>query len=132
MIGDQDKALGQVVQHGVGGVVHQVAAIEKRHDLHARRQDVVVQLLDFSWIAFSVGSASAPLRKQHDAFHHVVVVDDLAVRAPDGFADLAQPDLGALLDRGDIADAQRRSVLRLEDNLADVVHDSEPGRPRAH
>ena len=43
-----------------------------------------------SWIASSVESESAPLRKQHDAFHHIVVVDDLAIGAMDGFPDFAR------------------------------------------
>ena len=41
----QDDAFGQIVQHGVRGVVQQVAAVEERHDLHARRQDVFVQFV---------------------------------------------------------------------------------------
>ena len=41
----QHDAFGQVVQHRVGGEVHQVAAVEERNDLHARRQDVLVQLV---------------------------------------------------------------------------------------
>ena len=39
------------------------------------------------------------LAQQHDAFDHVVVVDDLAVGAMDRLADLAQPDLRPLRDR---------------------------------
>ena len=62
MIDDEDDAFGQVVQHGVGGVVQQVAAIEERNDLHARRQDVVVQFFDLRVDAFERGSESAPLR----------------------------------------------------------------------
>ena len=44
---DQDHSFGQVVQHGVGGEVNQIAAIDERNDLHARGQDVIVHLLDF-------------------------------------------------------------------------------------
>ena len=33
--GHQDDAFGQIVQHGVGGVVDQIAAIEKGDDLYA-------------------------------------------------------------------------------------------------
>ena len=46
MIDHQDDAFGEVVQHRVGGVVHQIAAVDERNDLHAGRQNVVVQLLD--------------------------------------------------------------------------------------
>src|SRR5579871_6534188 len=41
-----------------------------------------------------------------------------------GFANSPQPDFGALLDGRDIAHVQRRAILRLEDNLANVVHGS--------
>ena len=37
---DEDDALGQVLEHGVGGVVEQIAAIEERNDLDAGRKDV--------------------------------------------------------------------------------------------
>ncbi len=43
----QDDSLGQVVEHGVRGVVNQIAAVEKRNDLHAARQDDAVQLFRF-------------------------------------------------------------------------------------
>ena len=49
---------------------------------------------------FQRGVGIGALAQQHDAFHHVVVVDDLAVVAMDRLADLAQPDLRALRDTG--------------------------------
>ena len=42
----QDDPFGQVVQHGMGGEVQQVAAIDEGNDLHPLRQDLIVQLLD--------------------------------------------------------------------------------------
>ena len=60
---DQDDAFGQVVQHGVGGEMHQVAAIEERNDLHAGGQNVVVQLLHFGVNGLAAWRRhSAPLR----------------------------------------------------------------------
>ena len=35
----QDDALGQIVQHGVRGELHQFAAIDERNNLHARRAE---------------------------------------------------------------------------------------------
>ena len=58
----QDHSFGEVVQHGVSGEVNQIAAIDERNDLHARRQDVIVQLLHFFVDALSAVSAAAPLR----------------------------------------------------------------------
>ena len=63
---DQDDALGQVVQHRVRRVVQQIAAIEERNDLHARRQNVIVQLLHLLVDAFEglvrIGALSAAAR----------------------------------------------------------------------
>ena len=61
------------------------------------------------------------LLQQHDALDDVVVVDDLAVDAMNGLADLAQADLRPLHDRGDILDPQRRSIGRLENGLLNVL-----------
>ena len=49
---DEDDAFGEVVEHGVGGVVQQVAAIEKGNDLDAGRKDVVVEFGDLLVDAF--------------------------------------------------------------------------------
>ncbi len=43
-------------------------------------------------MALSVASASAPFRKKHNAFHHIVVIDDAAIGAMDGFAVPAEAD----------------------------------------
>ena len=42
--GHQNDAFGQIVQHRFRGQMHQVAAIEKRHDLHPVGQNVLVQI----------------------------------------------------------------------------------------
>ncbi len=110
--GNQNDALGQVVQHGVRGVMHQVAAVEERNDLHAGRQDVIVQFFDLVVNAGQRGVGIGAFAQQHDAFHHIVVVNNLAIGAVNGFADLAQADFGALHHRRDIPDRQRRAVLR--------------------
>ena len=96
MIDDQDDAFGQVVQHGVRGVVHQIAAIEKRNDLHARRQDVLVEPLDLGVNAVQRRRRIRALAQEHDAFDHIVVIDHHAVGAVDGLADLPQTNLRPL------------------------------------
>ena len=35
---DQQDAIGQIAQDGMGGVVHQVAAIQMRNEFHSRRE----------------------------------------------------------------------------------------------
>ena len=42
---DEDDAFGEVMQDRVRGVVQQIAAVEERNDLHAMRQNVVVELV---------------------------------------------------------------------------------------
>ena len=88
----QNDAFGQVVQHRMGGVVQQIAAVEVRNDLHAGRQDVLVQLLHLVVDGLQRRVRIRALAQQHDAFHHVVVVDDLAVLPMNRLPDLAQPD----------------------------------------
>ena len=54
------NAVGQIVQDGVGGVVHQFAAVEVRNDLHAWRQQPVVQFVDLLVQGSSVGRRRRP------------------------------------------------------------------------
>ena len=44
---DQDDAFRKVVQHRVRREVHQIAAVDKWNNLHAGRQNAVIQFLDF-------------------------------------------------------------------------------------
>ncbi len=118
----QNDAFGQVVQHGVGGVAEQIAAVEVRNDPDAGRQHVVVDVLNFGVQRQQDGVRFRALADLHDAFHHVVVIDDLAVFAVDGLAQLSQPDLGPLGDYRHVAHAHRGPVLRLENRGSDVFH----------
>ena len=43
---DEDDSLGEVMQHGMGGVVEQVAAIEERYDFDAVGKDAIVEFVD--------------------------------------------------------------------------------------
>ena len=47
MIVTRMKPSRQIVQHRMRGEAHQIAAIDERNDLHAGRQDVIVQFLNF-------------------------------------------------------------------------------------
>ena len=58
----QDHSFRQVVQHGVTGEVNQIAAIDEGNNLHARRQNVIVQFLHFLVDALQAVSAAAPFR----------------------------------------------------------------------
>ena len=76
---DQDHALGQVVQHGVGGEVQQVAAVDEGNDLDALGQNLIVQLLHLLVNAVERGLRVGALLQAQDAGDHVVVVDERAV-----------------------------------------------------
>src|ERR1039458_3426618 len=120
--GHQDDAFGEVVQHRVSGEVNQDAAVEERHNFHAGGQDVIVELVHLFMDRVEGFVGVGAFAKQHDAFHHVAVIDHFAIGAVDGLADLAEADLGALRDGGDIGDANGRAVLRLDDGLFDVAN----------
>ncbi len=118
----QQNALGQVVEHRVGGEVHQVAAVEKWNNLHARRQDVFIQFLDLVVNGIQGRIRIGALSQQHDAFHHVAVVDYLAIGPMNRLPDLAQADLSALCNCPDVFDSDRRPALRLDNRVLDVAH----------
>ena len=61
---NQNDSLGQVVQHRAGGQMHQVAAVEKRDHLHARRKDVPVQFLDLVVNCVQCGVAIGALAQE--------------------------------------------------------------------
>jgi reverse gyrase len=92
----QDDAFRQVVQHGFGGEVHQIAAVDERNDLHAGRQNVIVQFLHFLVNSLQRRVRLGAFAQQHDAGNHIVVIDDLSVLVPDRPGELAQADLRAL------------------------------------
>ena len=74
--GDQQDALGQVVHHRVRREVHQIAAIEKGNDLHARRQKMIVQIVDFFMQRRQHGVAVRAFAQQHNAFDGVGIIDE--------------------------------------------------------
>src|SRR5580698_820395 len=122
---DEDDALGQIVEHRVRGEVQEIGAVEKGNDLHARRKHALVQLLHLRVDAFQRCVRVVALLQQHNAFHGIGVIEELAVIVDGyGLADLTEADLRSLYDRSDIADRERSSVLSLQRNLGDV-----PGCP---
>ncbi len=134
---DEEDAFGEVMQNGVGGELEQVAAVEEGNDLHARRQDVLVELLDLGVDALRGSVGVVALLQQDDAFDDVAVVDELAVVAADclllligagasprlaGLADLAEADLRALTARWRCRETRSAvPFCGLEHRLLDVV-----------
>ena len=112
----------QIVQHGVRGVVHQIAAVEKRDDLHARRQNAARSAPSLSRESPSASNpTSAPLRSSTMPS----TTSSLSIILPSSrwiaLPNLAQPDLRTLRHRRDVVDAQRRAILGLDNGVLDVV-----------
>ena len=107
---DEDDSFCQIVHDGVGGEMHQVAAIEEGDDGHARRQEArmtvrSIELLYFFVNGFEGGVAFGAFFEQHDSFNDVAVIQDVAVQFMNGFAVAAEADFRALRDQGDVPDA---------------------------
>ncbi len=109
------------MQHRVRRVVHQVATVKERHDLHAGRQNPLVKFLHLGVNVFDDRVGVGALAQQDDAFDHVRVVHNLAVVSPQRLADLPESNARTLGHGADIFDAQRRAVLRFDDRVFDVL-----------
>ncbi len=77
--------------------------------------------LILAWSASSVGVGFGAFAQQDDAFDHVLVINDCAVFLADGFAQLAETNLGCLYDDGEIADADGCSIHALNDRGGNIV-----------
>jgi hypothetical protein len=76
----QNDALGQVVQHRVGGEVHQVRCGRETERSSRPAAESFVQLVHLGVNRFERGVGVGAFAQQNDAGNHVVVVDDFAVR----------------------------------------------------
>src|SRR5690242_2025665 len=104
----------------MGREMHQVAAIEKRNNLHAWRKKVRVEIGDLLVKRGEHRVAVGAFSKEYDSLHGVRIVHYDAVLAVYRFGDLPQPNSGALRDEADIAHEDRGPVLILENRLADI------------
>src|SRR6202011_4670436 len=68
-----------VMQHRMGGVVKQIAAIEEWNDLYAVRKDAIVEFVDLLVNTFQSELRVLALLQKNNAFDDVIVIDDLAV-----------------------------------------------------
>ncbi len=73
---DEQHCRRSVAQHGVRGVVHEVAAVEERHELHACGSSRSFSSSILACRASSSLVGDGAFAQQHDAFDDVVVVDD--------------------------------------------------------
>ena len=78
---DQNNPVSQIAQHGMRSVMHQLAAVEMRHKLHALRQQaslpiLAVKFIDLLMQCFQSRLGDSTLAEQDDPFDDIVVVDD--------------------------------------------------------
>ncbi len=66
---------------GVRGVVNQIAAIEKRNDLHAGGKQAFIQLFDLRVNRVERRVRLGAFAQQDDARDNVVVVNDASIQA---------------------------------------------------
>src|ERR1700752_3322423 len=102
--------------------MNKVATVKKRGDFHARRKNLVIQLPDLLVDGDERFVGVRALAKENDAFHNVLVIQDGAVGAVDGPADLAEAYSWCLCDARNIFHANRRAILRFDNRARDVVH----------
>ena len=117
----QDDAFGQVMKNGLGGELYEIASVQKRNNLHAGRKNAVVQIMNLLMKSLEHFVCFCALAKKHDAFHNIPVVHDNTVFGVDRLTDLAQPNLRAFVDGGDVPDANWGAILSLQQRLSDLA-----------
>src|SRR5208283_3991799 len=70
---DKNDSFSQVVQHRVSGEMHQVAAVNKRNNLHSFRQYVVVQFLHFFMNRDQRWVGCRTFTQQNDSRNYIVI-----------------------------------------------------------
>src|SRR6266436_2815599 len=119
---NKKDAFGEITQDRMRGVMNQVAAIQERHDFHARREDMLVKLFDLRVYSCQGIVGIRPFAEEYDSFHDIVVIDDGAIQAMNCFSNLTEPDLGTLRHRRNVPHSKRRAVLRHDYGLLDIQH----------
>ena len=67
------------------------------------------------------GIGLSAFAQKNDSFHRIVIVDDSAIFAADGFSELAQTHFGRLHHGCEIAHTNRRSILHLNHRCSDII-----------
>ena len=120
--GDQNHALGQIVQHSVRREVEQFAAIDKGNKRNALRQDQIVELLDPRVDSLERWLCVGAFLQRDDAADDIVVVDQLSILAVIGVAELPKADHRALLHHAKILHRTGVPALVVITVFADVLN----------
>src|SRR6266436_4182226 len=115
--GDQQHAFGQVMKHGVRGQMHEVAAVQERNNLHSGRKNALVQLLHLFMNGYQRFIRIGALPQEDDSLHGIFAIEDRAICAANGFADLPQANFRTLRDDANVLDANGSAILRFDQLL---------------
>src|SRR5579862_8564825 len=95
------------------GEVDQIRSIEKRNYLYSFGQNFVIELLDLGLDTLQSRIGIVTLLQQHLPLNHVWLVDNcVRPRVSPSSTDLSQADLRALVDDGNVLNANGRAVHR--------------------
>src|ERR1700719_1389386 len=100
----------------------QVTAVNERNYFYSGRQNALIQLFNLRVDSREclVGIRAFP--HGYPRRNYIVVIDDLSVFAMNRSGELAEPDLWALRDVGDIFYAQRCAALGRNDGVFDIAN----------
>src|SRR5579883_1654065 len=118
---DQNHAFDQVVHNRAQRVVQQIAAIQHRNNLDARRQETVIELFHFLVDGIQGRLLLRAFAHQNDALNDVRFIDNAPVLHVVGPSHVTQPDLRPLSHFADIFYAKSRSCLRLQNRIFNVA-----------
>ncbi len=123
---DQQHSVGQVTQHRVRRVLHELAAVQMRNKLHAHRQQTAASIRSIQLVNLLVQIGERclchrALAQQHNPFHHIAVIDDRPIFLVNGFSQLSKADFRCLDHSAQVAHPHRRSVLHLHHGRGNVV-----------
>src|SRR5580704_378730 len=84
--GHQKNTVREIAKDGVAGVANEIAAIEVGDEGNAGGQQSVVEFMNFGMKSIESSVSVCALAEQDDSLDDVVVVENSAVFAADGFA----------------------------------------------
>jgi len=117
----QQDSVGQVAEHSVRRVVDEFATIQMRNDRYASWQLAVIQLRNLLVERVQRGIGLRALAQQHDAFHHIVIIDDGAIFAPNCLSQLTQTNSRGLHNDAQIAHSDWSAVLHPHNCGSNIV-----------
>ncbi len=92
-------------------VAQQIAAVEHGNDLHAGRQDAVIELVDFLVNGIECGLLFRAFAHAHHTLNDIRLIDNAPILQVVGSGHVAQPDFWSLGHLRDVLHPKRRARL---------------------